>query len=44
VDAEVGRVSELMMLHGIGRVPVLRNGKLAGIITRSDLIRNLVAR
>jgi CBS domain-containing protein len=41
VNDEVSHVSEVMMRHGIGRVPVLRDGRLAGIITRSDLIRNL---
>jgi CBS domain-containing protein len=32
-------VVQLMGLHGIRRVPVADNGKLLGIISRSDLLR-----
>ncbi len=32
---------ELMVRHDIGRLPVLREGRLVGIISRSDLIRIL---
>lgn len=36
-------VASLMTRHGIKRIPVLRAGKLVGIIARSDLIRALAA-
>jgi len=32
-------VVELMGLHGIRRVPVCQDGRLVGIISRSDLLR-----
>ena len=33
------QVTALMGAHGIRRVPVVRDGKLMGIISRSDLLR-----
>ena len=33
------RVTALMGLHGIRRVPVVREGRLVGIVSRSDLLR-----
>ncbi|MGE4271654.1 MAG: CBS domain-containing protein [Desulfitobacterium sp.] len=32
-------VQKTMVLHDIGRVPVLEDGKLAGIVSRSDILR-----
>lgn len=34
----VQEAQQLMVKYNIGRLPVLKNGKLAGIITRSDVI------
>ena len=34
-------IASLMHTHGIKRVPVLREGKLVGIVTRADLVRAL---
>jgi CBS domain-containing protein len=34
-------IASLMHEHGIKRVPVLRDGKLVGIVTRTDLVRAL---
>jgi len=34
-------IASLMHTHGIRGVPVLRDGKLVGIVTRSDLVRAL---
>jgi nucleotide-binding universal stress UspA family protein/predicted transcriptional regulator len=35
---QVGRVAETMMWRGLRRVPVVHDGKLVGIISRSDII------
>jgi CBS domain-containing protein len=34
-------IASLMHAHGIKRVPVMRNGKLVGIVSRADLVRAL---
>ena len=36
------KVGALMMAHHIHRVPVLKNGKLVGIVTRKDIYRSLL--
>lgn len=43
VDAEagLGEVADVLDVHKIRRVPVVRDGRLAGIISRSDLVRAL---
>jgi CBS domain-containing protein len=38
-DTPAREVARLMHSKGIKRVPVLRDGKLAGIVARSDLVR-----
>jgi len=37
-------IAALMERHGIKRLPVLRNGRLAGIVSRTDLMRALACR
>ena len=34
-------IASLMHAHGIKRVPVMRDGKLVGIVSRADLVRAL---
>lgn len=41
-DEEVSRVVEIMQKKNINRVPVVRNGKLVGIISRNDVLKVLV--
>lgn len=36
------KVGALMMAHHIHRVPVVRNGKLVGIVTRKDIYQTLL--
>jgi CBS domain-containing protein len=45
VDEETGvdDIARLMEKHNIRRVPVLRDGKLAGIVSRADLLRAVLA-
>ena len=41
-DTPIGRVAALMEEHGIKRLPVTREGKLVGIVSRRDLLRAIV--
>jgi cystathionine beta-synthase len=43
VDDKVARATELFKQHGISQMPVLDQGRLAGIITESDLLQALVS-
>jgi cystathionine beta-synthase len=43
VDDSVGHATALFKQHGISQLPVLDGGKLAGIITESDLLHALVS-
>lgn len=40
-EASLEEVVDLMSRHGIKRLPVVENGKLIGIVSRSDLLRAL---
>jgi len=40
-DAELSEIESLMVTYDIGRLPVLENGKLLGIVTRTDVLREL---
>jgi CBS domain-containing protein len=40
-DATIAEVAEALASHGVKRLPVMREGALAGIITRRDLVRAL---
>lgn len=37
-DTTLGEIAELMIKNDIKRVPILREGKLVGIVSRSDLV------
>ena len=39
--ASIGELADLLARHHIKRVPILRAGKLAGIVSRADIIRAL---
>ena len=41
--ATVPEIAELMQAHGIKRLPVLRAGRLVGIVARADIVRALAA-
>ncbi len=38
-DAPVPAVAEMLRAHGIKRLPVMRNGRMVGIVSRADLVR-----
>jgi len=40
-DDSVELVKQKMIENGVGRIPVIRNGVLAGLITRTDIIREV---
>lgn len=42
-SAALDEVIELMGIHGIRRVPICADGRLVGIISRSDLLRQAVS-
>jgi CBS domain-containing protein len=44
VSATIGQAARLMAQHDINSIPILREGVLAGIITRGDIIRHLARR
>lgn len=41
-DTNLNKVVEIMQDKRINRVPVVRHGKLVGIITRNDILKSLV--
>ena len=41
-EASIFDAAYLMQKHDVNRLPVIKNGKLVGIITREDLVRALV--
>jgi CBS-domain-containing membrane protein len=43
-DTSLEKVADLLQKYRIKRAPVLRRGKLVGIVTRADLLHGLVAR
>jgi CBS domain-containing protein len=40
-DTEVGEIARLLQSHRIKRVPVVRGGRMVGIVSRQDLLRPL---
>lgn len=41
-DDPVNRVADLCIVHRVRRVPVMRDGRLVGVIARRDVLRALV--
>ena len=42
-DTELGEIARVLVTHRIKRVPVVRDGRVTGIIARADLLRVLAA-
>jgi CBS domain-containing protein len=40
-DTELSEIADVLMRHGIRRVPVINQGSVVGIISRRDLLRGL---
>jgi CBS domain-containing protein len=41
-EASLAELADLMLKHGIKRVPILREGVLVGIVSRADVVRAVV--
>jgi len=41
-ETSLAELADLMLKHGIKRVPILRDGVLVGIVSRADVIRAVV--
>jgi CBS domain-containing protein len=42
-SASLASIADMLETHGVKRVPVVRGGKLVGIVSRADLVRAFVA-
>lgn len=42
-DTPIAEIAKLLEKHGVKRVPVLRDAKIVGIVSRADLLRGLAA-
>ena len=42
-DTELGEIARVLVTHRIKRVPVVRDGRVIGIVARDDLLRALAA-
>jgi len=40
-DTPVSEIAEMMQKENINRVPVLRHGKIIGIVTRNDILKSI---
>ena len=43
-DTPIAQIARLLEKHGVKRVPVLQDGRLVGIVSRSNLVQTLAAR
>ena len=41
-EASLAELADLMLKHGIKRIPILRDGVLVGIVSRADVVRAVV--
>jgi CBS domain-containing protein len=41
-EASLAELADLMLEHGIKRIPILRDGVLVGIVSRADVVRAVV--
>lgn len=41
-EVDIGEIAQLMLEHGIKRIPVIKNNKIVGIVSRSDIVKILL--
>ena len=44
VETTTEEIAQLMVHNGINRIPIVKNGQLVGIVSRSDIVRSMVLR
>ena len=42
IDEPINRVADLCIVHRVRRLPVMKNGRMVGVIARRDVLRALV--
>jgi CBS domain-containing protein len=42
-DTEVGEIAQVLVTHGMRRVPVVWDGRVTGIVARNDVLRVLAS-
>jgi CBS domain-containing protein len=42
INDSLSHIADLCILHRVRRVPVLKDGRLVGLIARRDVLRSLV--
>jgi CBS domain-containing protein len=42
-DTELGEIARVLVTHRIKRVPVVRGGRVTGIVARDDVLRALAS-
>lgn len=43
-QTDLAEIADVLLKHSIKRVPITRNGKLVGIVSRRDILRALIGR
>jgi CBS domain-containing protein len=43
-ETDIAEIARLLIVHHIKRVPVVRDGRIVGIVSRADLVRTLAAK
>jgi CBS domain-containing protein len=42
-SATVAELAEIMVSHGVKRIPIVEAGRVVGIVSRSDLLRAIAS-
>jgi CBS domain-containing protein len=42
-ETDLQEISGLMVKHGIKNLPVLKDGRLVGVVSRADIIKTLIS-
>lgn len=42
-QAKLAEIADILLEHGVKQVPITRNGKLVGVVSRRDILRALIS-